>query len=97
MNIFEILSSGSGSSPGEFTLVDRARLMRLEAKLDLILKHLGVTYVEETSPGGLSAAVQELARHPHCKIQAIKLYREETGAGLKEAKDAVEAYIASKK
>ena len=25
------------------------------------------------------------------KIEAIKLYREETGAGLKEAKDAVEA------
>ncbi len=28
------------------------------------------------------------------KIQAIKLYRERTGAGLKEAKDAVEAYDA---
>ena len=28
------------------------------------------------------------------KIQAIKLYRERTGVGLKEAKDAVEAMIA---
>ena len=27
------------------------------------------------------------------KIQAIKLHREETGLGLKEAKDAVEAYM----
>ncbi|NJO05185.1 MAG: hypothetical protein HC876_06470 [Chloroflexaceae bacterium] len=26
------------------------------------------------------------------KIQAIKLYREYTGAGLKESKDAIEAY-----
>ncbi|MBB5833000.1 ribosomal protein L7/L12 [Brachybacterium aquaticum] len=28
------------------------------------------------------------------KIEAIKVYREETGAGLKDAKDAVEAYEA---
>ena len=35
----------------------------------------------------------ELARRGET-IQAIKLYRERTGAGLKEAKDAVEAMIA---
>ena len=29
------------------------------------------------------------------KIQAIKLYREQTGAGLKEAKDAVEQLAAN--
>lgn len=29
------------------------------------------------------------------KIQAIKLYRSENGVGLKEAKEAVEAYVAS--
>jgi hypothetical protein len=28
------------------------------------------------------------------KIEAIKLYRQQTGAGLKEAKDAVEALAA---
>jgi ribosomal protein L7/L12 len=39
--------------------------------------------------------VQELARDPSRKIQAIKLYREQTGAGLKEAKEAVESFIES--
>ena len=31
------------------------------------------------------------------KIEAVKLYRQETGAGLKEAKDAVEALAAEKR
>jgi ribosomal protein L7/L12 len=34
--------------------------------------------------------VKVLARTPGSKIAAIKLYREQTGASLKEAKDAVE-------
>ena len=38
----------------------------------------------------LEAEVRELYRAGQ-KIQAIKLYRENTGVGLKEAKDAVEA------
>jgi ribosomal protein L7/L12 len=43
----------------------------------------------------LSPRVQEIARNPDQKIAAIKAYREETGLGLKEAKDAVEAWQAS--
>jgi ribosomal protein L7/L12 len=39
--------------------------------------------------------VQELARHPRRKIQAIKLHREQTGVGLREAKEAVESFIES--
>jgi ribosomal protein L7/L12 len=35
----------------------------------------------------------ELADDPAKKISAIKLHRQQTGVGLKEAKDAVEAYI----
>lgn len=38
-----------------------------------------------------SDRVRELARDPARKIEAIKAYREETGAGLAEAKEAVEA------
>jgi hypothetical protein len=41
----------------------------------------------------LSERVKELARDPGRKIEAIKAYREETGAGLAEAKEAVEAYL----
>lgn len=39
--------------------------------------------------GGISAAVLALVRDGN-KIGAIKQYREETGVGLKEAKDAVD-------
>lgn len=40
--------------------------------------------------GGVSAEVQDLMRRGQ-KIQAIKLLREQTGLGLKEAKDVVES------
>lgn len=40
----------------------------------------------------LSERVQQLASDPAKKIEAIKAYREETGAGLAEAKEAVEAF-----
>jgi hypothetical protein len=73
---------------------DAVRLRRVEAKLDLILKHLGLEYKDPATPGGLSDEVKALADDPGRKISAIKLHREQTGLGLKEAKDAVEAYIA---
>jgi ribosomal protein L7/L12 len=34
-----------------------------------------------------------LAADPGRKIEAIKVYREETGAGLAEAKEAIESFI----
>jgi ribosomal protein L7/L12 len=40
-----------------------------------------------------SERVIQLASDPSRKIEAIKVYREETGAGLAEAKAAVEALI----
>jgi hypothetical protein len=42
-----------------------------------------------------SDRVKEIARDPARKIEAIQVYREETGAGLAEAKEVVEAYITS--
>ena len=44
-------------------------------------------------PGTLEADVLDLVKAQQ-KIQAIKLYREQTGIGLKEAKDFVEALAA---
>jgi hypothetical protein len=44
----------------------------------------------------LSDRVKQLASDPSRKIEAIKVYREETGAGLAEAKEAVEAHFKSK-
>ncbi len=50
------------------------------------------TSPEIRQPGStLSPGVKALV-HDRQKIQAIKLYREQTGVGLKEAKDAVELY-----
>ncbi|MFI6048228.1 ribosomal protein L7/L12 [Nocardia sp. NPDC051321] len=70
----------------------------LNYKVDLILQHLGI----ENTPAEPIRTVPTTARSAFSwveidalvadgkKIQAIKRYRELTGAGLKEAKDAVE-------
>lgn len=92
MGLFDALFAASGSGL-QFTNTDRAKLNRLEKKVDLILKHLGLEYVETEPPCPLSPAVQDLALDPRRKIEAIKLHREQTGLGLKEAKDDVEAFI----
>ena len=69
--------TSGGSSNGR-------RLRRIERKIDLILKHLGLDPDQ-----GVNQQVMELVKAGQ-KIQAIKLYREQTGAGLKEAKEYVE-------
>ncbi|MFG2191727.1 ribosomal protein L7/L12 [Streptomyces sp. NPDC048639] len=63
--------------------IDR-RNIRLERDIRRILDHLGIG---EPEPG--MDRVGDLLRKGK-KIEAIKAYREITGAGLKEAKDAVE-------
>jgi ribosomal protein L7/L12 len=71
----------------------KARISRMERKLNALLRHHGV---DLTQGAPLSDRVKQLAGDPSQKIEAIKVYREETGAGLAEAKDAVEAFIYSK-
>jgi ribosomal protein L7/L12 len=68
----------------------KARVSRIERKLNALLRHHGV---DPTQGLPLSDRVKQLADDPVRKIEAIKVYREETGAGLAEAKEAVEAYI----
>jgi hypothetical protein len=87
-----LLAVVAGSSIAIFRPTDRARLGRIESKLDAILGNLGIQPPDPGAPSGLSAGVRQLADDGQ-KIQAIKLHREETGLGLKEAKDAVEAYM----
>lgn len=71
-----------------------ARLRRIERKLDQITRHLGIDADEPDAVlAELDAEVRSLADVGQ-KIQAIKRHREVTGADLKEAKDAVELYIA---
>ena len=61
------------------------RMNRLEDKVDLLLKHAGL----EEPPLPRQDEVVALVRAGK-KIEAIKVYREATGAGLVEAKNAVE-------
>ena len=60
------------------------RLARIERQLDLIMRRLEIEEPESPLPG----VVAELEQGR--KINAIKIYREQTGAGLAEAKAAVE-------
>ncbi|UNZ21818.1 ribosomal protein L7/L12 [Streptomyces sp. 891-h] len=60
------------------------QVARVERKLDLVLEHLGL---QEHDPR--LGDVVELLRSGK-KLHAIKRYRELTGDGLKEAKEAVE-------
>jgi ribosomal protein L7/L12 len=66
-----------------------ARIQSIERKLNALLAHHGVN---PTQGLALSDRVKELAADPRRKIEAIKVYREETGAGLAESKEAIEAY-----
>jgi ribosomal protein L7/L12 len=73
----------------------RSRLNRLEQKVDFLLNELGLTQKAEASlpvnnPGdSLMTEVAALLRQNR-KIEAIKVYREQTGVGLKEAKDVID-------
>jgi ribosomal protein L7/L12 len=61
----------------------------VEQKLDLLLTHAGLDYT-----AAAKAAWQVLADEgPTSKIAAIRAYRERSGAGLAEAKRAIEEYI----
>jgi hypothetical protein len=63
-----------------------AVLSRVEAKLDLLLKQASIKFDPYASvPLDIVQALREGR-----KIEAIKLYRQSSGVGLKEAKDFVE-------
>ena len=61
-------------------------LTRVEAKLDLLLRNAGLQFDPYE---GLPAPVVEAIRRGN-KIEAIKHYRQTTGAGLKDAKEFIE-------
>ena len=61
------------------------RLARLEQKVNLILQQLGLPEQDD-----LTAQVKEVLGRDG-KIPAIQYYREQSGAGLPQAKDFVES------
>jgi len=62
------------------------RLSRMDGKLDAMLKHSGIRF---DPLDGLPAEALAALRQGR-KIDAIKHYRQATGAGLAEAKDVIE-------
>jgi ribosomal protein L7/L12 len=83
------LAGGTVVARRSFGPANRDRLARVEQKLDLLLTHAGLDYTPAPKAAWQSLADEGPAR----KIAAIKAYRDETDAGLAEAKRAVEAYI----
>jgi ribosomal protein L7/L12 len=72
--------------------VDSIRLARLERQVAYLYRHFGLDpQLAEAFPaaGEMPPEFTEALRHQNL-IAAIKIYRQVTGAGLAEAKDAVE-------
>ncbi len=66
----------------------RQRVIRLEAQVEYLYRHLGVTFIEDTRSSDNPDVVAALRSNN--LIGAIKIYRDITGVGLAEAKSAVE-------
>lgn len=81
------------SSPTGLSAADLARLRRIERKLDLVLKSLGIK--GDPDPSDPSQWPNEILQPANegRKIDAIKAYRDVFGSSLREAKDAVEGYM----
>jgi ribosomal protein L7/L12 len=69
----------------------RRRVEKLERLVALLVEEVGLECDEKPGPD-LSPMIKDLV-HKGELIEAIKLYREETGAGLKEAKEFVESLV----
>jgi hypothetical protein len=80
-----------------FRPADKARLRRLEEKLDLLLQRAGIGYEESKEAVPLSEEVEGLAQDPEQKDKAIALHSQQAGVSAEEARRAVEAYIATLK
>lgn len=76
--------ASTSPSPASTSRFLEYRLNVIEKKLDILLEHFGLTSDEDEFE-----EVRFLMAQGE-NIPAIKLYRELTGVGLKEAKDAVE-------
>jgi len=74
-------------------LLLKSRINELEEKLQIVYRKLNMDYDNPESTANadpaLSPQVQDALRRGN-KIEAIKIYRELTGVGLAEAKQAID-------
>jgi len=66
----------------------QAKVGELERRLDFVMRHLELDYEDESLSPAVTEAADRLRKGD--KLEAIKVYREMTGAGLKESKEAGE-------
>lgn len=67
----------------------RSRINELEDRLKFLYERLNIEYADPNSDPIRSPGIQEALRRGN-KIEAIKIYRELTGVGLAEAKQAID-------
>jgi hypothetical protein len=97
ISVIVMLFGGGSVVYNYFRPADKARLRRLEEKMDLLLQRAGVGYEEPKEAVPLSDEVEGLAQDPEQKDKAIALHSEQAGVSVEEATKAVEAYIAALK
>ena len=67
----------------------RSRINELEDRLKFLYRRLNIEYADPNSDPVISPQIQDALRRGN-KIEAIKIYRELTGVGLAEAKQAID-------
>jgi ribosomal protein L7/L12 len=80
-----LLGLASSANSRREQLRTAARIAAIERKLDAVVAHLGITMREPELPEVLRLVFAGR------RVAAIKAYRDETGAGLLEARNAVDA------
>ena len=95
LTLYLVLSTSTKSHATDgatiYATID-AKLRRLDRTMDAIIQHLDIELPEAWIKYGMSTKVCQLAEDG-TKIEAIKAHRAETGVGLKESKEAIEAYL----
>ena len=89
--------AGGSTVYNYFRPADKARLRRLEEKVDLLLKKAGIGYLEAIEAVPLSDEVEGLAQDPEKRGEAIELHLAQAKTSREEATKAVDAFIASLK
>ena len=66
----------------------KGRISRLEARLEFLYRHLGVTFIADAQTGDNQQVIAALKANN--MLEAIKLYRMATNASLENAKFAIQ-------
>ena len=67
----------------------KSRINELEDHVKFLYRRLNIEYMDPNTDPVLSPQIQDALRRGN-KIEAIKIYRELTGAGLAEAKTVID-------